>query len=158
MNFMAMLRKPSAGWLLVALIIWVAVAFIYTPILTVLKFAFAPDGQLSFGAIDELSGSRRVRAAVLNTLIVTGLSIITVNIIGIFQVAALEYLKIRGRGFLRLAYSTPLIFVSVAAATGYGFVYGQTGALTRMLQSFWPNLPNDWFSGIFAVVFAHTFC
>ena len=150
-------RVPLARSILLTVVIWCAVSFIYAPIFSVLRFAFAPEGDISLGAVGELAGSRRVRTAIVNTLIVTGLSIITVNVVGIFQVAVLEYLKIGGRGFLRFAYSTPLIFVSVAAATGYGFVYGQTGALTRLLQSAWPALPNDWFAGILAVVFAHTF-
>ncbi len=150
-------RFPPVRPALIAVVIWCAASFIYAPIFSVLRFAFAPEGDIGLGAIGELAGSRRVRTAIVNTLAVTGLSIITVNVIGIFQVAALEYLRVGGRGFLRLAYSTPLIFVSVAAATGYGFVYGQTGALTRLLQSVWPALPNDWFTGTLAVVFAHTF-
>ncbi len=150
-------RIPVVRSVLLVVVIWCAISFIYAPIFSVLRFAFAPEGQVSLGAVDELAGSRRVRTAIVNTLAVTGLSIITVNVVGIFQVAVLEYLKVGGRGFLRLAYSTPLIFVSVVAATGYGFVYGQTGALTRLLQSVWPSLPNDWFTGTLAVVFAHSF-
>ena len=150
-------RIPVVRSVLLVVVIWCAVSFIYAPIFSVLRFAFAPEGDIGLGAICELDGSRRVRTAIVNTLVVTGLSVITVNVIGIFQVAVLEYLRVGGRGFLRFAYSTPLIFVSVAAATGYGFVYGQTGALTRLLQSVWPALPNDWFTGTLAVVFAHTF-
>ena len=150
-------RFPLVRSVLLAVVIWCAISFIYAPIFSVLQFAFAPEGNISLGAVNELAGSRRVRTAIVNTLVVTGLSIITVNAVGIFQVAVLEYLRIGGRGFLRFAYSTPLIFVSVTAATGYGFVYGRTGALTRLLQSVWPALPNDWFSGTLAVVFAHSF-
>ncbi|RVT81545.1 iron ABC transporter permease [Rhodobacteraceae bacterium CCMM004] len=149
-------RSPVQAALFVV-VVWLAVSFIYGPIWSVLKFAFAPDGTPSFAALSELAASRRVQAAIWNTLAVTALSVVTVNLVGLFQVAVLEYLRVPGRGFLRLAYSTPLIFVSVAAATGYGFVYGETGALTRMLQAVWPDLPNDWFSGTFAVVFAHSF-
>ena len=156
-RMLADLRQSPIQAFLLVLVLWVAASFIYAPIWSVFKFAFAPDGTPGFGAAKELAASGRVRAAIFNTLIVTGLSIITVNLVGLFQVAVLEYLKVRGRGFLRLAYSTPLIFVSVAAATGYGFVYGETGILTRILQAFWPSLPNGWFSGTVAVVFAHSF-
>jgi len=149
-------RSPIQAFLLAA-VLWLAICFIYHPIWSVLKFAFAPEGTVSLAALGELSGSRRVRSAIFNTLLVTGLSVLTVNVVGIFQVAVLEYLKVPGRGFLRLAYSTPLVFTSVAAATGYGFVYGQTGVLTRIFQTFLPALPNDWFSGTLAVVFAHSF-
>ena len=157
MSLSSIRRIPLFHSVLLAVVIWCAVSFIYAPIFSVLRFAFAPEGEVSFGAVGELAGSRRVRTAIVNTLVVTGLSVITVNLVGIFQVAVLEYLRIGGRPFLRFVYSTPLIFVSVTAATGYGFVYGQTGALTRLLQSVWPALPNDWFTGTFAVVFAHSF-
>ncbi|WP_284165378.1 iron ABC transporter permease [Frigidibacter sp. SD6-1] len=150
-------RRSPVQAVLFLVVLWLAASFIYGPIWSVLRFAFAPEGKPGLGAAAELAASRRVITAIWNTLVVTGLSIITVNVVGLFQVAVLEYLKVPGRGFLRFAYSTPLIFVSVAAATGYGFVYGPTGALTRIIQSIYPALPNDWFSGTFAVVFAHSF-
>ncbi|MGJ8528760.1 ABC transporter permease [Maritalea sp.] len=141
----------------IACVLWIAVSFIYAPILTVLQSAFIIEGTVSFDAFAELASSKRVKSAIQNTFIVTVLSVITVNIVGVFQVAALEYISVRGRTFLKFAYSLPLVFVSVVAATGYNFAYGQTGVVTRGLQSIFPQLPNDWFSGIFAVVIAHTF-
>ena len=141
----------------IAVVLWVAVSFVYTPIYAVLTKAFVSDGTVSFAAGAELAGSKRVISAISNTLIVTVLSIITVNIVGIFQVAALEYVSVKGRRILKVAYAMPLVFVSVVAATGYNFTYGQTGVLTRAIQLVYPALPNDWFSGLFAVVFAHTF-
>lgn len=141
----------------IAAVIWVAVAFIYAPTLSVLTQAFVDDTGFNFGAAGELAGSNRVRRAIQNTFVVTVLSVITVNIIGIFQVAVLEYISVKGRRFLKFAYAMPLIFVSVVAATGYNFTYGQTGVVTRAVQSVFPSLPNDWFSGQFAVVIAHTF-
>jgi len=149
--------QKSLYYLGIALILWVAVSFIYTPIFAVLTNAFVADGTVSFKSASELAGSNRVRGAITNTIIVTVFSVVTVNIVGIFQVAVLEYLSVRGRRILKVAYAMPLVFVSVVAATGYNFTYGQTGVLTRVIQSFFPALPNDWFSGIFAVIFAHTF-
>ena len=149
--------QRALSFLGLIVVIWIAISFIYTPLITVLNSAFVVDGAISLGAIDELSNSKRVRSAISNTLIVTFFSIVTVNIVGIFQVAALEYISVRGRRVLKVAYSLPLIFVSVVAATGYNFTYGQTGIVTRIFQSVFPAVPNDWFSGIFAVVFAHTF-
>lgn len=141
----------------IAIILWVAVSFIYAPIYSVLTQAFIDDTGFNFGAAGELAESNRVRRAIQNTLLVTVLSVITVNLVGIFQVAALEYISVKGRRFLKFAYAMPLIFVSVVAATGYNFAYGQTGVVTRAIQSVFPSLPNDWFSGPFAVVIAHTF-
>jgi iron(III) transport system permease protein len=141
----------------IALVLWVAVSFIFAPTFAVLIQAFVDDTGFNFSAANELADSRRVRRAIQNTLVVTVLSVITVNIIGIFQVAALEYVDVKGRRFLKFAYAMPLIFVSVVAATGYNFAYGQTGVVTRAVQSIYPALPNDWFSGTIAVVTAHTF-
>ena len=76
-------RVPLVRSILLTVVIWCAVSFIYAPIFSVLRFAFAPDGDISLAAVDELAGSRRVRTAIVNTLIVTGLSIITVNVVGI---------------------------------------------------------------------------
>lgn len=141
----------------IALILWVAVSFIVAPIYSVLTQAFVDGSRLDFSAAQELAASGRVRSAIRNTLIVSALSVVTVNIIGIFEVAALEYLDIKGRRFLKFAYAMPLIFGSVVAAAGYNFTYGQTGVVTRAIQAIFPALPNDWFSGIFAIVVAHTF-
>ena len=138
----------------IVVVVWIAVTFVYTPIVSVIESAFTRDGSFSLAAANELFGSRRVRQAISNTLIVTAFSIVTVNVVGLFQVAALEYISVRGRAFLKFAYAMPLVFVSVVAATGYKFAYGQNGVVTRSLQSI---LPSDWFTGTFAVVFAHTF-
>ena len=118
----------------IALVLWVALSFVYTPIYSVLTKAFVSDSGFSFDAAAELAASNRVRSAIANTLIVTFLTIITVNIVGIFQVAALEYVSVRGARLLKIAYAMPLVFVSVVAATGYNFTYGQTGVVTRALQ------------------------
>ncbi len=141
----------------IAVIAWIAVSFIYAPIYSVLTQAFIDETGINLSAATELAESNRVRRAIQNTLVVTVLSVITVNVVGIFQVAALEYISVKGRRFLKFAYAMPLIFVSVVAATGYNFAYGQTGVVTRAVQAIFPSLPNDWFSGQFAVVIAHTF-
>jgi|TARA_B100001971_G_scaffold198181_1_gene207598 iron(III) transport system permease protein len=141
----------------IIVVIWVAISFIYSPILEVLKAAFVSDGKISLEAASGLAKSNRVYTAITNTLLVTIFSIFTVNVVGIFQVAALEYISIRGQRLLKIAYAMPLIFVSIVAATGYDFTYGRTGVVTKAIQSVYPSLPDDWFSGLFAVVFAHTF-
>lgn len=145
-------------WLGLLLIAWAVVTFILVPIFAALHAAlFRQGGVAMLDAIGELAGSRRVRAAVWNTAWMTLASIVTVTIVGLFQVAVLEYFHVRGRNFLKIAYSTPLVFGGVVAAAGYNFTYGPGGAITAALTSLFPSLPRDWFIGWFGVLFAHSF-
>ena len=67
-------HTPFIQWALLIVVIWCAISFIYAPVYSVLRFAFVPEGGVGLGALDELAGSRRVRSAIVNTLVVTGLS------------------------------------------------------------------------------------
>jgi len=69
----------------------------------------------------------------------------------------LEYLHVRGRVFLKIAFAIPLVFGSVVAASGYAFAYGPGGVVTAALRQVFPGLPADWFIGWFGVLFIHTF-
>lgn len=145
-------------WVALTVLIWAVVTFLILPLFASLQAAFFKDGSLAIGRIvTELSGSRRVRAALWNTTWMTAATMITVTIVGVFQVAVLEYFHVRGRAFLKIAYATPLVFGGVVAAAGYNFTYGPGGALTHVLKAVFPNLPQDWFVGWFGVLFAHTF-
>lgn len=145
-------------WLGLLLIAWAVVTFLIVPMVAALHAALFRHGGLAMlDAIAELARSRRVRAALWNTSWMTAVSIVTVTLVGLFQVAVLEYFRVRGRGFLKIAYSTPLVFGGVVAAAGYNFTYGPGGAITAALTALFPALPRDWFIGWFGVLFAHTF-
>lgn len=138
-------------------LVWIIVAFVYFPIISVLMKALVADGTPTSEAISDLARSRRVRSVVWNTIWISVLSVFTVNVVGIFQVAVLEYVKVRGNAILRVGYATPLVLVSVVAAAGYKFTYGEFGVVTRALQPIFPDLDPEWFTGGFAVLYAHTF-
>ncbi|KAB2787289.1 iron ABC transporter permease [Brucella anthropi] len=145
-------------WFGLALIAWAVITFLIVPMAAALHAALFRHGGLAMlDAIGELARSRRVRAALWNTAWMTGVTILTVTIVGLFQVAVLEYFRVRGRGFLKIAYSTPLIFGGVVAAAGYNFTFGPGGAITAGLTAMFPSIPRDWFIGWFGVLFAHTF-
>ena len=157
MNRAAGVERVAYGVALAALI-WAVVTFLILPLFASLHAAFFKDGSLAVGQIaSELSGSRRVRAALWNTVWMTTATMVTVTIVGVFQVAVLEYFHVRGRTLLKIAYATPLVFGGVVAAAGYNFTYGPGGALTHLVKAVFPSLPQDWFIGWFGVLFTHTF-
>ena len=52
---------------------------------------------------------------------------------------------------------TTLIYGGVVLVTGYKFVYGETGIVTKVLMKFFPNMDPQWFVGFGAVLFIITF-
>ena len=50
-----------------------------------------------------------------------------------------------------------LIYSGVVLVTGYKFVYGSTGIITKVLMQIFPNLNPNWFTGFGAVLFIMTF-
>lgn len=147
-----------AYWLAVVALCWGLLAFLIWPILSALHTAFVRDGALAIGEVTrELAASRRVRLAVWNTAWMTAATTVTVAIVGVFQVVVLEYLHVRGRAILKVAFAIPLVFGSVVAAAGYSFTYGPTGVVTIGLRQVFPGMPADWFVGWFGVLFIHTF-
>ncbi len=140
------------------LLAWFLVTFLIMPLITTFYTAFFDSGSLRIGEITEdLSRSRRVKQALLNTAWMTIATTFTVGLVGIFQVAALEYFHVRGRSFLKVAFAVPLVFGSVVAATGYKFTYGPSGIVTQILQGIVPDLPSDWFIGGHGVLYSQTF-
>jgi len=145
-------------WFGLIVIAWAVLTFLLVPMVAALHAALFRHGGLAIlDAIAELARSRRVRAALWNTAWMTGITIVTGTIVGMFQVAVLEYFRVRGRGFLKVAFSTPLVFGGVVAAAGYNFTYGPGGAITAGLTALFPSIPRDWFIGWIGVLFAHTF-
>lgn len=138
-------------------LIWLIIVFLYFPNLNLFNVIFYKDGSLSFSAIERLFTSERAIRSLLNSLILAITSIFTVNIIGIFLVFSTEYFNIKGSKILKLGYMTPLIYRGVALVSGYKFIYGSTGIITKILLNFFPNLNVEWFNGYIAVLFVFTF-
>ncbi|MBR4711803.1 MAG: iron ABC transporter permease [Clostridia bacterium] len=89
-----------------------------------------------------------------------GLSlVITVNVVGVSIVLLTEYFDIKGAKILRLGYMTSMIYSGVALVTGYMFLYGKEGMITKMLIQYklMPTDGADWFAGYWAVLFTMTF-
>ncbi|MEA9987052.1 ABC transporter permease [Subtercola sp. RTI3] len=142
---------------LVLVLAWFLVTFLYWPNLSIVKAALFPPAGSSADSIQQLVSSARVRTAVLNTVVVAIISVVTVTIVGVTQAFLLDAFELRGRTFFTAAFAVPLVFGSVAAVSGYATVYGQNGILTQFLVSVVPEIPENWFTGLPAILVIHTF-
>lgn len=146
-----------AAALPVVALVWIIVSLLYVPVVNVFRAVFFESGRFSVATITRLAGSARVVRSLRNTFVMAVITVVTVNIVGLLQIAITDYFDIRGARLLRLAFFTPLIYGGVALVGGYRFVYSSDGVLTRLLVAVFPRLNPDWFEGFAAVLFVHTF-
>ncbi len=145
------------GLLLKIILIWFIVAFLIFPNINLLLDVFIKDGHFSTEAVTKIMKSKRAISSLQNSFILAFASIITVNIAGILTVLFTEYFDIKGAKILSLGFMTTLIYSGVVLVTGYKFVYGKTGIVTKVLMNFFPNMNPEWFVGFGAVLFIMTF-
>ncbi len=143
--------------LLKIVVIWAIVAFVIYPNLNLLISVFYKEGQFSTEVFGKVFGSARAMKSLKNSFILAFTLIITVNIVGTLSVLLTEYWDIKGAKILKLAYMSSLIYGGVVLVSGYKYVYGANGLLTKMLLKLIPNMEPGWFVGYGAVVFVMTF-
>ena len=139
------------------IIIWFVVAFLIYPNLNILKMIFFRNGSFKLDSLKRLFSSARAVRSLKNSFILATTLLFTVNIIGIFLVLVVDYFDIKGAKILKLGYMTTLIYGGVVLASGYKFVYGANGIMTKILVSIFPNFNAGWFEGYGAVAFVMTF-
>ena len=144
-------------WLIRIGLIWFLVTFIIYPIIDLVLSVFVKDGQFTLDAVNRVLKSPRAIQSIMNSFKLALSLIVTVNVVGLLCVLFTEYFDIKGAKILKLGYMTSLIYGGVVLATGYKFVYGPYGMITRILQNFLPNLDPNWFVGYGAVLFIMTF-
>ena len=144
-------------WLIRIGLIWFLVTFIIYPNIDLVLSVFVKDGQFTLDAVNRVLKSPRAIQSIMNSFKLAFSLIITVNVVGLLCVLFTEYFDIKGAKILKLGYMTSLIYGGVVLATGYKFVYGPYGMITRILQNFLPNLDPNWFVGYGAVLFIMTF-
>ena len=144
-------------WLIRLGLIWFLVTFIIYPNIDLVLGVFVKDGQFTLDAVNRVIKSPRAIQSIMNSFKLAFSLIITVNVVGLLCVLFTEYFDIKGAKILKLGYMTSLIYGGVVLATGYKFVYGPYGMITRILQNFLPNLDPNWFVGYGAVLFIMTF-
>ena len=148
----------SVGTLVLKLIlIWFIFSFLIFPNVNLLYNVFFKDGHFSTDAVRKVMASARAMKSLKKSFLLAVSAIVTVNITGILIVLFTEYFDIKGAKILNLGFMTTLIYGGVVLVTGYKFVYGSTGIITKVLCNFFPNLDLNWFIGYGAVLFIMTF-
>lgn len=144
-------------WLIRLGLIWFLVTFIIYPNFDLVVNVFVKGGEFSLDAVHRVLKSQRALQSIMNSFKLAFSLIITVNVVGILCVLFTEYFDIKGAKILKLGYMTSLIYGGVVLATGYKFVYGPYGLITKFLQNVIPSLDPNWFIGYGAVLFIMTF-
>jgi len=148
--------NPTA-LILYALIAWFVIAFLIYPNLNIYFEIFFKDGKFSLEAAEKLLSSERAMRSLYNSFLLAVSLVITVNVVGVALVLIIEYFDIKGSNILRLGYFTTLIYSGVVLVSGYKFVYGENGFITKLLVSLFPSFDATWFHGYWAVLFVMTF-
>ncbi|WP_411431697.1 ABC transporter permease [Paenibacillus durus] len=136
---------------------WFIVTFLIYPNLNVYYEIFFEGGKFSLDAVHKLISSERAMNSLYNSFILAGSLIVTVNAAGIFLVLVTEYFDIKGAKVLKLGYFTTLVYSGVVLVSGYKFVYGESGFITKLLSFLFPGFDVNWFHGYGAVLFVMTF-
>ncbi|MBI5300710.1 MAG: iron ABC transporter permease [Chloroflexi bacterium] len=157
----ALLEKLSTinigGLVLRVFLVWFVIAFLIYPNANILLNVFYKNGEFSTEVFGKLLSSERAMRSLLNSFILAISLTISVNVVGTLLVLFTEYFDIKGAKILKAAYMTTLIYGGIVLATGYKFIYGETGLMTRFLVSILPGLDPTWFKGYWAVMFIMTF-
>lgn len=156
-RFTLLKNMTISSFLLRLVLIWIIIAFVLYPNISLLISIFYQNGSFSTAAIDKVFRSVRAVNALKNSFILAFTLVVTVNIIGTLVVLFTEYWEIRGANWLRLSYMTSLVYSGIVLVAGYKFVYGQNGLLTKLLSQIFPTMNSNWFVGYGAVVFIMTF-
>jgi len=149
-NALTLLGLVSVGWILTT--------FVLMPNVGLLGNVFQGTTQgWSLDAFTKIFSSSIALHALSNSLLLGVALAITANIVGVFMALVVSYFDIKGSKWLNAGYLTTIIYSGIVVASGYLFVYGSTGFVTKWLQHIWPHLSADWFSGFPAVLFLMTF-
>ena len=157
---MVMNEKPKLnipGIILKVIIAWMILAFIVYPVVYLLGNIFYHDGQVSTEVFGKVFSSRRAMQSLWNSFVLAVTLVVTVNIAGTLCVLFTEYWEIKGARVLKLAYMSSLVYGGVVLVSGYKYVYGEKGLLTKLLLQVFPDMNPSWFTGYGAVVFVMTF-
>ncbi len=142
---------------LMGIIGWYILSFIVLPVFSVFIEVFFVGGKFSFESIQKLATSRRVISSLKNTYIMAGCTLITVTIVGIFQIMVTEYFEIKGGKVLDTIFHTPLLYGGISLVMGYNYIYSSNGFVTKFLLNYFPNMNPKWFTGFTGVLFVHSF-
>lgn len=107
--------------------------------------------------IKKVVESERAMRAIKNSFILAISMCVTVNVVGTLAVFITEYFEIKGAKILRIGYMSTMIYGGMILVSGFKFLYGEVGLVTKSLQAMFPSLEHNWFEGYGAVLFIMTF-
>lgn len=146
-----------AGIVIRIFLVWVIAAFLIYPNVNMILGIFYKDGGFNAEIFRKLFSSARAMRAMRNSFILALSMIVTVNITGTLLVFFTEYLDIKGARILKLGYMSTLVYGGIILCTGYKYIYGTRGIITKILLVFFPGMNPAWFTGYGAVIFIMTF-
>jgi iron(III) transport system permease protein len=146
-----------AGITIRIFLVWVIAAFLIYPNINMILGIFYKNGGFNAEIFRKLFSSARAMRAMRNSFILALSMIVTVNITGILLVFFTEYLEIKGAKILKLGYMSTLVYGGIILCTGYKYIYGTRGIITKFLLTFFPQMNPGWFTGYGAVIFIMTF-
>ena len=119
---------------LFAVIGWFILAFIIMPVVGIIREIFFQDGSFGADVIQKLTDSKRVVSSLKNTYVMAFWTVITVTIVGIFQIIVTEYIDVKGSKILDAIFHTPLLYGGISLVTGYNYIYSSHGFVTKALM------------------------
>jgi sn-glycerol 3-phosphate transport system permease protein len=130
-------RDTLGGWALVAPSLAVIAAFTIWPVLRSLVHAFAaPHGGVTLQQVHAMVDDEVLHKVFVNNLWFAAVTV-PASIVIALSMALWVNGKIRGRGFLRLAFFTPTVLPMVAAASIWLYFYTPSyGPIVRLLHLF----------------------
>jgi iron(III) transport system permease protein len=146
-----------AGIIIRIFLVWVIAAFLVYPNINMILGIFYKNGGFNGEIFRKLFSSARAMRAMRNSFVLALSMIVTVNITGTLLVFFTEYLEIKGAKILKLGYMSTLVYGGIILCTGYKYIYGARGIITKLLLMFFPQMNPGWFTGYGAVIFIMTF-
>jgi len=140
-----------------AAIAWFVVAFMVYPLVSVLKKAFFAGGNFSYQNVAKVLSSKSIQQTIVNTLVMSALTVVTVNVVGLFQILVTEYFDIKGARIVKYIFFVPLILTSISLVTGLQFLFNEYSVINTFLKAIIPGFNAGWFNGFLAVLYIHTF-
>jgi len=139
------------------ILLWLIVVFVLYPNVNLLVNVFFKNGEFSTAVFYNILKSERALQSLKNSFVLGFSMVVTVNIVGTLVVLFTEYWEIKGARILKLGYMSSLVYSGVVLVTGYKFIYGADGILTKFLVNIFPSMNPNWFVGYGAVIFIMTF-
>lgn len=149
--------KTTGIILAFVVVIWFVAAFMVHPLVSIFRKAFFSSGSFSLKNVQQVLGSKSIQQTIINTLLMSALTVLSVNFVGILQILVTEYFDIKGSHIAKMLFFVPLILTSISLVTGLQFLFNEYSVLNSFLAWLIPGFSRDWFQGFGAVFYIHTF-